>query len=393
MVGRCVSVVALLATSLAPTEAANWTMSAIRSIQGRIVSDPPVWDATNKLWVAQFQTGTDTFLQKYVASMDTVNTASVEGALMYLQSEGIDQAIVPGCSRKSNMSYVWFYDITIVQPTNAVAEYDMDTAVRPEFCPFVAMDNGICTPTSGTTLPDECLQYFGGNGQPNLGPCVGGETRADNPKAPYDNNVWFSYPNSCVTSPFGAKTDACRAKLPGGLCPLGKKPNGVNCTFSYTILGFVAIDDLVGITSMTSPTTGKNYTSRFQFCQEGGVEFNTNTGASIPFWYNTTNRTANANRSTYMMNYYLQQVADPIKGVNMKPFPNVTDLTSKNPPCYVNNPLCSASPFGCSRDLLAQVCTVCTAASPNCVVRPTSAAAFPSLPKVPRSAPPSPTKT
>ncbi|KAF0691073.1 hypothetical protein As57867_017574, partial [Aphanomyces stellatus] len=102
---------------------------------------------------------------------------------------------------------------------------------------------------------------------------------------------------------------------------------------------------------------------------------------------------ANANRSTYMMNYYLQQVADPIKGVNMKPFPNVTDLTSKNPPCYVNNPLCSASPFGCSRDLLAQVCTVCTAASPNCVVRPTSAAAFPSLPKVPRSAPPSPTKT
>ncbi|RHY95147.1 hypothetical protein DYB35_007053 [Aphanomyces astaci] len=362
----------------------TWKMTPVRSIQARVQSDPPVWDADNNVWVAVFKTGTNTFNEKYVASLDTVNTASVEGALMYVQSEGIDQAIVPGCSRKSNMSYVWFYDITIVQPTYGIAEYGSNTAIYPEYCQFVAMDNGMCTPTAGTTLPKECLQYFGGNGQPNIGPCVGGENRLDNPKAPYDNNVWFSFPNSCFTKPFGAKSDACRAQLKGGLCPLGVVPDGVACTFSYNLLGYVNIDDLVGITSMTS-SAGEKYPNRYAFCQDGGIEYSSQTGQSLPFWENPTDRSANTARSQKMIQYYGTQVADPVKGANMKAFPDVATLAATNPPCYVNSPLCSSAKFGCRRKLLAQLCEVCTVEASDCIKRPAGTPSFPALEKATRS--------
>ncbi|CAK4074989.1 unnamed protein product [Aphanomyces euteiches] len=362
----------------------SWNMTAIRTIQARVQSVSPVWDATNNAWVAEFKTGTNTFTEKYVASMDTVNTASVEGALMYVQSEGIDQAIVPGCARKSNMSYVWFYDITIVQPTYAVAEYTSNTAIYPEYCPFVAMDNGMCTPVSGTTLPTECLRYFGGNGQPNLGPCVGGENRQDNPKAPYDNNVWFSFPNSCFTKAFGAKTDSCRASLKGGLCPFGATPDGVSCTFSYTLLGYISIDDLVGITNMTS-SAGTLYPDRYAFCQDGGIEYNSQTGQSLSFWANPTDRASNAARSQKMIDFYAAQLLDPVKGANMKPFPSLTDLSTQNPPCYANSPICSSAKNGCRRKLLAQLCEVCSSEASDCVKRPPGAPAFPTLKKAPRS--------
>ncbi|KAF0696728.1 Aste57867_12530 [Aphanomyces stellatus] len=376
------SVLAVACMSMAAAQS-SWKMTPVRTIQARVQSTVPEWDETNKVWVAVFPTGTDTFMQRYVASMDTVNTASVEGSLMYVQSEGIDQAIVPGCSRKSNMSYVWFYDITIVQPTYGVAEYGSSTSVWPEYCQFVAMDNGMCTPTAGTTLPNECLQYFGGNGQPNLGPCVGGENRTDNAKAPYDNNVWFSFPNSCFTKPFGSKTDACRTSQKGGLCAFGQAPDGVTCTFSYSILGYVFLDDLVGITSMTS-SSGSPYPNRFAFCQDGGVEYSSQTGQCLPFWEKPTDRTANAARAQKMMDFYSSQVADPVKGANMKPFPSVAALTGANPPCYVNNILCSQAKYGCRRVLLAQLCQVCTTPASDCVVRPAGTTPFPTLQKAPR---------
>ncbi|RHY30987.1 hypothetical protein DYB32_008021 [Aphanomyces invadans] len=378
--------ITLVAAAAVATVAENtWKMTPVRSIQARVQSDPPVWDAENNVWVAVFKTGTNTFTEKYVASLDTVNTATVEGALMYVQSEGIDQAIVPGCARKSNMSYVWFYDITIVQPTYGIAEYGSNTAIYPEYCQFVAMDNGMCTPTAGTTLPKECLQYFGGNGQPKIGPCVGGENRLDNPKAPYDNNVWFSFPNSCFTKPFGGKTDVCREQQKGGLCPFGVAPDGDTCTFSYKLLGFVSIDDLVGITSMTS-SSGEKYPNRYAFCQDGGIEYSSQTGQSLPFWENPTDRAANTARSEKMIQFYNTQLKDPVKGANMKPFPAVSTLVATNPPCYVNSPLCSAAKYGCRRKLLAQLCEVCSAEASDCVKRPAGTPSFPTLQKASRSA-------
>ncbi|KDO26629.1 hypothetical protein SPRG_08033 [Saprolegnia parasitica CBS 223.65] len=377
---RCLVAMSLLAGA---ADAQNeWAMTSVRSIQARVVSVVPVWDEANQAWVSsRYNNNIKTFADQYRATLDTVNTASVEGALMYVQSEGIDQGIVPGCLRKTNMSYVWFFDMHIVQPTFGVAQYATDTSVYPEYCPFLAMDNGMCTPTSGTTLPKACLQLFGGNGQPNIGPCIGGENRVDNPKAPYPDNVWFSFPGSCMTQSFTAKTDACRTVQKGGECPFGVLPDGVKCTYSHSILGYISLDDLVGITSLTNPQTSKPYTSRNEFCLADGVEYNSVTGKHLPFWSDLLNTSANTARSQAMIDLYASVVADPVKGANMKPLPSVASLQAANPPCYLNNPLCSSAQFGCRRRLLAQVCTVCTSPAADCVVRPAGVAPFPTLQK------------
>jgi len=245
----------LAACTLSTSEA--WNMKPVHSVQARVQSIKPVYNETHKAWVAPYG---DSFEARYMATMDTVNGASVEGALMYVQAEGINQDVLPpNCWRKSNLTYIWFMDIEIAQSNFSIAEYGEKTNVYPEYCPFVAMDGGMCTPTQGSDIPPECKQYAGIDGQPNIGACVGGENRIDDERALYKNNIWFSYPNSCFTQGFAGKNDTCRANEPGGLCPYGVKPDGIKCMFAYTILGYINIDDLVGITSMKSNKTNKNY--------------------------------------------------------------------------------------------------------------------------------------
>ncbi|EQC29140.1 hypothetical protein SDRG_13172 [Saprolegnia diclina VS20] len=117
----------------APTAAANkWTMTTINSVQARVVSDAATWDETAKKFGLVLKQNTNTFEERYRAAMDTVNTASVEGALFYVQTEGINKADSVNCMRKTNMSYVWFLNVTIVQPTFAIAEYADNSGVVPE---------------------------------------------------------------------------------------------------------------------------------------------------------------------------------------------------------------------------------------------------------------------
>nr|AIG56128.1 secreted protein [Achlya hypogyna] len=344
---RYISALALacLASSAASAE---WTMKKVRSVQARVQATAPVYDTKKEAWVAIFQKGTDTFTQRYRAAMDTINTASVEGALMYVQAEGIDKSVNANCMRKVNMSYIWFYDITIVQPTAAVAEFG-ETAPMAEYCPFVALDLGMCTPI-GTQIPAECKEIDGLDGFPKLGPCVGGEPRKDDPRAPYENNIWFSYPNSCYTKPFDRKDETCRQAQRGGLCEFGKEPDGVTCTFSFNVLGYIAIDDVVGITSMVNERTGKAFSGFREFCTAGLVEYDSTTKESIPFWKNPLNRTANEARSLAMMEMYNAMVNS--SSGTMKPLPSV--------------------------------CEVCSSPAADCVKRPASAAPFPTLTKVER---------
>ncbi|CAK4086115.1 unnamed protein product [Aphanomyces euteiches] len=374
----------LAATALAENN--TWIMKPVHTIQARVQAFAPVFDngPGHNTFVADFVPTAVTFQDRYTVSMDTINTASVEGALMYLQAEGIDYAVNRPCYRKNNMSYIWFYNITIVQPTFMLAEFQ-DTQM-PEYGPFVAMDNGICTPISAQVpVPAECQEFDGLNNYPKLGPFIGGEPRNADPRAPYDQNIWFSFPNSCYLKAFGAKTAECRKAQTGGMCPRGKQPDGITCTYSFEVMGYLAIDELVGITAMQN-SQGKNYSGFVEFCKDNKTEFDTrNLNMSIPFWMDPYNHTANQERSKTMMDLY--NINAKKSGSNMIPLPEVKDLTAINPPCYLNSKRCYDAPNGCRRKLLAQVCEVCTDSSADCVKKPANAAPFPSLIKAEKKVP------
>ncbi|RLN93120.1 hypothetical protein BBJ28_00008293 [Nothophytophthora sp. Chile5] len=359
-------------TSTTSGSSGSWHMTAVTSVQARVQGDAPVWDDASSLWLSKYG---DTSELAYMNNLDTVNTASVEGALMYVQAEGInvnEQSVK--CERKNSMQYVVFYEITMVQPTYSIKYYE--SHVPPEYGEFVAMDGAKCT-DEGSDLSEACKVYYGLDGDMDLGPAVGSNLQTTDPRAPYPGNYWFSFPNSCAQELRADKTDACRAEYPGGLCALGASPDGDNCTFSYKILGYLNIDDLVGITEL-------GYSNYTEFCEAGGVEFKaTNTGSGfdvdecIDFWKNPGDEDANSERATKMVTMY-NELASNGTSANMESLPSIDTLTAANPACYENSAKCASAQYGCNRTLYSQICQVCTEDADGCEVAP-STFSFPEL--------------
>ncbi|KAG6965021.1 hypothetical protein JG687_00005655 [Phytophthora cactorum] len=353
------------------------SFSKVTRLGVRVQGDMPEWNKKHKRFVSAYY---ETFDEKYRAVLDTVNMASVEGALKYVQAECINASVITDCERKNNIKYVVFYQTTTVQPTAAMEYYVNATDERNfavESCPFMAMDGGQCDPNDDGTFPDVCNQYIGAGDQPDLGFCVGGTLQDNEAIAPYPHNYWFSFPNSCPQKLWDDKTDSCRKKYAGGMCPLGVEPDGVTCTFTYEILGYILLDDVVGITSMTNPTTGKNYADYYEFCKAGGVEFSVSivtglvsllTGIlssvvdlveGLEFWANPGDSDANAERVEKLVSAYDTLVASnptTSDGGLMRVLPTEDELAALNPSCFENSPLCAESEFGCKRSYLSQIC-------------------------------------
>eukprot|EP00644_Phytophthora_capsici_P003533 jgi/Phyca11/508016/fgenesh2_kg.PHYCAscaffold_31_\ len=350
----------------------GWKMSPVKIIQARVQGDAPVWHPEVGRWLSKYGANTEA---NYINNLDTVNMASVEGALMYVQAEGInvnEQSVK--CHRKNDMQYVVFYEMTIAQPAYSIKYYENHNPL--EYGDFVAMDGAKCT-NAGSDLPKSCKLYYGLDGVKDIGPNVGCNPQGSDPRAPYPNNFWCSFPNSCAQKYRNDKTNECRAQYNGGLCPMGVQPDGETCTFGYKILGYINIDDLVGITKMGHP----NYQS---FCQAGGIEFKArNTGRgfeveqSIDFWKNPGDQGANSNRATQMVNMY-NQLASSGQSPNMSPLPSINSLTAANPKCYLNSAVCARAQFGCKRSLYTQVCSVCSSAEAGCEKAP-AGYSFPNL--------------
>jgi len=338
-------------------------MKPITTIQSRAEGEPPIWNEEEQIWEAKFG---------YEGALDTVNTASPEGALMYTQAEGIlYDSVKNECLRKNGGDYIIFYELIVANP-NATMHYYQDVATFTEYGPFVAMDVGRCS-KQGDVFPPECNQFNGHNGQPKLGPFVGASDRSTREEAPYPDTWWFSLPGSCPEVGWRYKTKACRAAKPGGLCPKGVVPDGNQCTFSYKILGYIDINNLVGIYDMISSETGTNYTSYNEFCKdkEGkyeGIEYMATLTTSdqrpipfwkyqrsIPFWTNPYDPEANRKRALKVLDEYNMN-----RNGHNKPLPTIEGLREKNPPCWYQSHACYSSPFGCKRKLYSQVCEVCT---------------------------------
>ncbi|KAE8964402.1 hypothetical protein PR003_g30277 [Phytophthora rubi] len=424
--------VSLLLLSCALHGVDAWSMQTVTSYQARVETYAPVWDADQQVFVsgvpdALSSSGNWTFDERYQATMDSVTTSSVEGALMYLQRDCIDQGADPtasGCHRRNNVSVITFLEVQIVQPNPALAEYQEQRYMYPEFCPFVVMQDGECVyadvqddglgSDASRDHPPECKQFNGLDGQPNIGPCVGAQAFSADMVAPYYDTVWFSYPNSCVTSSWtNGKSDACREQRKGGLCPFGTQPDGVNCTFSYKILGYLSIDQLVGIAAINATGTesekssssssgsaiesvlkasSKYYKNYNAFCKAGNVEFHSydqdktlglNNVTSIPFWENPSSLEANIARARQMIALYNELAQEETN--HMQKLPTDLDaLRDSNPPCYENAEACYDAQFGCRRHSYAQVCSLCRGQRDQCV-RQISSYAFPAFEKASRT--------
>jgi hypothetical protein len=371
----------------------EYHMPFVRVVQARVQSDKP--QLVKGRFVSKFGNG-DLELG-YRSAMDTVNMASVEGALMYVQAEGINQnsrAALNRCNRKNDMNYIVLYELLIAQTNETIAQFS-DTWNVPEYGPMIPMDSGRCTPLKGDDVfPPECLQMNGDKGQPNIGPFIGAGLKNDDIRAPYPNTFWFSYANTCPLKIWGEKSDAnnaCRASTRKGLCDIGQAPDGVNCTYSYDILGWVPIDDVVGITSMKDDN-GKPYKNFTTWCQAStdNIEFagDDKTGKmdkGLDFWMDPLNSTRNNERATKVIDTYFDIMSGDFKSSQIdssdlksfKNLPKPDDLEKKNPPCYKTVPKCNTAP-GCKRSGFSQICVPCKDGQ-NC--KTDSSFTFPTLAK------------
>lgn len=154
-------------------------------------------------------------------------------------------------------------------------------------------------------------------------------------------------------------------------------PDGITCTYNYRVLGYVPLDDVVGITAMPNSAKTGTYANFSEFCLDGGIEFKTNTDGAvldnIDFWDNPLDTDANTARAQTLLDTYetllstktSTQISSEVIG-HMTALPTVDDLVAENPPCYKNIKECAEATHGCKRDLYGQVCTVCTNDSAGC---------------------------
>jgi hypothetical protein len=351
----------------------SYHMPAVRAVHARVQSDAPM--LVDGAFVSSF--GDGDLEAGYLSAMDTVNTASVEGALMYVQAEGINvnvRAEEERCERKSGMANIVFYEVVIVQTNETLAQFQDSWGKTPEYGPMLPMDSGSCTPLSGDDVfPAGCLQFNGDDGQPNVGPFVGGGIKDDDVRAPYPDNYWFSFPGTCPLEGWGDKTDECRNSTRKGLCSYGEGPDGVDCTFAYNILGWVTIDDVVGITAVENPDTGSTYANFTEWCMadSNNTEFaaDAETGemeTGLPFWEDPLNSTANAARAEAVVAKYEDTLASGSSQIEdsliaaFRALPTPEELAALNPPCYMTVEACGSG-NGCKRVGYSQLCTECEA--------------------------------
>lgn len=298
--------------------------------------------------------------------VESVNMASLAGALKYVFSETVEELAYDGnCLRKNNASFIQMYDSYICNPDAALWWYNRDRPLQygndhrqfdlGEFGVFHTMDRGKCHGSR------RCDYLSGINDAPKLGPYVGVQPEFDDRRCPTDEAYWFSLPGACMQNEWGSKNKTCIQQAPSGKCPPGVLPDGMTCTWSATLLGQVKLDDLVGITNIAKNKT-HHYTSAQEYCKDGHFEFQRSRTtkefvSGLDFWKDPTSRVANAERIQKLIQHYQKQP-------NNFPLPSTEQLQKSNPPCYQTNPNCFISNREICFRNAQMICQRCT--SPSC---------------------------
>lgn len=207
--------------------------------------------------------------------------------MRYLHEEvvGGDCCRTADCDRKYNIDRIRRYKVTM-----------HNTGANPRlFTNFVQFDKAKCT------VPgcDGVYKQEGFN--------VGCQVQQVE-QFGYRDAAWFSFPGTCPSQEFSAKTDKCMKDEPGGSCIKQKVavPTGEpDCTYHMEEAGVILVDDLVGI--------GGGYKA---WCEAGGIEFilhpETWKGkpATIDFWRERMNVDLNALRTRKLVKMFRDKYPD-----------------------------------------------------------------------------------
>jgi hypothetical protein len=204
--------------------------------------------------------------------------------LGYLHTEVIPSFAVGSADRRINaIDAIAVFEVRVLNGRRArlAARTDPPGKVKL-FGPFLAFNGGKAMPPSSE---DDITRF---------GAFVGIQDQATNPRHAYPGD-WFSFVGPCPLSPWttdelnrGEKPSPCdTTPALEGICDRAA-PDGTRlCQYTYTYLGYVPLDDLVGITSKSTPLcrTGDkpracvNYAD---FRQDGGVEYSSGPNPGMP---------------------------------------------------------------------------------------------------------------
>merc|ERR1719188_2967084 len=125
----------------------------------------------------------------------------------------------------------------------------------------------------------------------------------------YTNATWFSLPSKCHSRTFDNQTAACEILEPGGLCE-GEPTGAGNCTWNYTLIGHIELDDLIGVPLKT-------------LHEAGGREYNpfTDKGIKLDFWDGINNTKNNTERVRKLLKLFETKFPNQTKDKDMRPPP------------------------------------------------------------------------
>jgi len=410
------SLIAAVAAVSTTTVVSAWNMPVVTMIHARVTGSQPVFNSATNEWEEP---------SLYGGKLACSNTASMYGALQYGQAEVWPDSEVTNCQRRSNATFIVYYEVQISQP-NATLAYFESSALQqlPEYGRYTAMDSGKITNAqswgpglvygsyenetiSSANFGDWTMNGGSVSSNPELGFYVGGEDYGvADLRAPYPENYWFSLVSSCPYNVYANKSSTCLGGN-GGLCAGGPSnynttggiPNGVDCTWNYKVLGYIDINALVGLYDVISPSTGLPYsnanpiTAYQEFCQEKSNSMNgsffgwtlnsdgTYTQTSgFSFWNEPSSEAACQARAEAAVAFFNNKTANP----NNFQIPSVEELAALNPKCYDVTPSCQKTT--CMRNT-QQICVPCTSADAGCETLP-STSSIPTL-----TYPPAPTES
>jgi len=232
--------------------------------------------------------------------LGNTNAASAGGVLGYLHSEVIPSFAVPPTGRRLNgIDAIAVFEIHVlnVKVARIFHSYDPPGNVQL-FGPYMAFNNGVAMPPQARDQIDRFGAY------------VGIQDQANNPRHAYPG-AWYSFVGVCPLSPWRRNDATGQREKPSpcptslaleGICPASGAPDGTPlCQYTYSYLGYVRLDDLVGITSKAEPLCQEGDKKRAcvdytDFRRNGGVEYSAGPSTKVdcagdqvpetglPFW-------------------------------------------------------------------------------------------------------------
>jgi len=232
--------------------------------------------------------------------LGNTNAASAGGVLGYLHTEVIPSFAVPPTGRRLNgIDAIAVFEVHMlnVEAARIFPSYHPRGGVNL-FGPYMAFNDGVAMPPQAR---DQIVRF---------GAYVGIQDEGNHPRHAYPGD-WYSFVGACPLSPWRRndatgqreKPSPCPTALPlGGICPASGAPDGTpSCQYTYSYLGYVPLDDLVGITSKSHPLCRENDRERAcvdytDFQRNGGFEYSAGPStrvdcagdqvpeSGLPFW-------------------------------------------------------------------------------------------------------------